>query len=186
MVGLGLRALWWRRGASLAVLVAATMAVLAAAIAPLWSGAAQESLVRTRLSGEPVSETGYTTSRTAASALSAQPVSPVTAEREVREEAARLPAGIDGYFDEPRVMLATSEIIVARDTELARGRLVWRADQCENLVIDGRCPQARDEVVLTRRSAVAFGAQVGDVLSVLIFAAETTSDRWERRSCCGR
>ena len=172
MVGLGLRALWWRRGASLAVLVAATLAVLAAAIAPLWSGAAQESLVRTRLSGETVSETGYTTARTAASALSAQPVSPVTAEREVREEAAGLPAGIDGYFDEPRVMLATSEIIVARDTELARGRLVWRADQCENLVIDGRCPQARDEVVLTRRSSVALGAQVGDVLSVPIFAAE--------------
>jgi ABC-type sugar transport system ATPase subunit len=161
MVGLGLRALWWRRGASLAVLVAATLAVLAAAIAPLWSGAAQESLVRTRLSGEPVSETGYTTARTAASALSAQPVSPVTAEREVREEAAGLTAGIDGYFDEPRVMLATSEIIVARDEVTARGRLVWHENQCDHLAIDGSCPQARDEVVLTRRSAVALGARRG-------------------------
>jgi putative ABC transport system permease protein len=172
MVGLGLRALWWRRGASLAMLVAATLAVVAAAMAPLWSGAAQESLVRTRLNGEAVSETGYTTARIAASAVSAQPVLPATAENEVREEAAGLPTGTDGYFDEPRVMLATSEIVMARDAQQARGRLVWRENQCENLAIDGRCPRARDEVVLTRRSAVALGAQVGDVLTVPSFAAE--------------
>ncbi|HJU96746.1 MAG TPA: hypothetical protein VJ644_02115, partial [Jiangellaceae bacterium] len=156
-----LRALWWRRGASLAVLVAATLAVLAATVAPLWAGAAEESVVRARLTGEPVSATGYTTQRTAASALSAQPVAPATAEQEVRDEAAGLPAGIDGYFDDARVMLATTEIIVARDELTARGRLVWRENQCDNLAIDGRCPQARDEVVLTRRSAIALGAQVG-------------------------
>ncbi|MGH8828859.1 MAG: hypothetical protein ACRDVZ_14920, partial [Jiangellaceae bacterium] len=176
MIGLGLRALWWRRGATLAVLVAATLAVLAAGIAPLWSDAAEESVVLTRLAGEPVSRTGFAATRIAGSGLSAQPIPPVTAEREVRDEAAALPAEIDGYFDDARVMLATSEIIVALDEVQARGRLVWRENQCENLVIDGRCPRARDEVVLTRRSAVALGAQVGDELSVPIFAAETTSD----------
>ncbi|HEU0212979.1 MAG TPA: FtsX-like permease family protein [Jiangellaceae bacterium] len=172
MMGLVLRALWWRRGASLAVLVAATLAVLAAAVAPLWARAAEESVVRARLSAEPVGATGYTTQRTAASALSAQPVPPVTAEQEVREEAAGLPAGIDGYFDDSRVMLATSEIIVARDELTARGRLVWRENQCDNLAIDGRCPRTRNEVVLTRRSAIALGAQVGDELRVPVFAAE--------------
>jgi putative ABC transport system permease protein len=172
MTGLGLRALWWRRGAALAVLVTATLAVLAAAVAPLWAGAAEESLIRTRLTAEPVSTTGYTTERTAASAVSAQPVAPTTAEQELREEAARLPAGIDGYFDDARVMLATSEIIVARDEVTARGRLVWHENQCDHLAIDGSCPQARDEVVLTRRSAVALGAQIGDILRVPAFAAE--------------
>ncbi|MGH8824567.1 MAG: FtsX-like permease family protein [Jiangellaceae bacterium] len=172
MLGLGLRALWWRRGASLAVLVAATLAVLAAGIAPLWARAAEESVVRTRLTGEPVSETGYTTTRTANSGVSAQPVPPVTAEREVRHEAGALPPEIDGYFDDPRVMLATSDILVARGEEQTRGKLVWRENQCENLVIDGRCPAARDEVLLTRRSAVALGVNVGDELTVPTFAAE--------------
>ncbi len=172
MLGLGFRALWWRRGASLAVLVAATLALLAAGIAPLWSRAAEESLVRTRLAGEPVSDTGYTTTRTANSGVSAQPVPPVTAEREVREEAAALPPEINGYFDDPRVMLATTDIIVERDDVLTRGRLVWRDNQCGNLVIDGRCPAARDEILLTRRSAVALGVNVGDELTVPIFVAE--------------
>jgi hypothetical protein len=102
---LGLRALWWRRGASLAVLAAATLAVLAAAIGPLWARTAEESLVRTRLSDAPVREAGYTVARAANSTESAQPIPPVTAEQAVTTEAA-LPERIDQYFERPQIMLA--------------------------------------------------------------------------------
>ena len=154
----------------MAILLAAAFAASAACIGPLWSRAAEESVVRARLKSELVSAAGFTATRVANSGIASLPRPPVRVVAEIRD-AAVLPPEIDGYFDEARITMALPQLAITHQEVRAFGQLLWREGQCAHLTVVGRCPQAVDEVMLTRRSAGALGVELGEIVKVDTFAA---------------
>jgi putative ABC transport system permease protein len=160
-VRLAVRALWFRRGVSLVVLLVASVAVAAAALGPVWSSAAQESLLRDRLATEAVGATGLSATRSNATSFDPLPAEQLL---EVTARALADPA-VDDLFGPVRSsvrlsgempLLGTSNV-----TPVAVARLAWREGQCELLrFTEGRCPQAVGEVVVSKRT-VDSGVGVG-------------------------
>lgn len=164
MVGLrlALRALWFRRGVSAVVLVIATVAVAAAALGPVWSTAAQESLLRDRLAEEPVGATGLTAVRGNATTL--RPLS--AAQLLDATRSALADPAVDGSFGGVRSGLRlTTDLPLLGDsnvTPVAVARLAWREGQCALLrFTEGRCPEAPGEVVVSARAASSQGLGLG-------------------------
>lgn len=171
MVGLrlALRALWFRRGVSAVVLVIATVAVAAAALGPVWSTAAQESLLRDRLAEEPVGATGLSATRGNATTFR-----PLSSAQLVTATAAALDrADLDDSFGPVRSSLRlTTDLPLLGDsnvTPVAVARLAWRDGQCALLrFTQGRCPQAAGEVAVSARAARSQGLSLGPLRVRLI------------------
>jgi putative ABC transport system permease protein len=180
-LALTLRALWWRRTTSVVVLVAAALATGAAVAGPLWSRAAEESLVGERLRGAEPAELAWTLTTTAndTEALDRRP--PPVVEDEVRASTT-LPASVAARFDSPRVSLSSARRLAltpAREPDadggLPRGLapVVWRADSCASVpIVAGHCPRRARDVLLSTRSAAVLGVEVGDRVTVPEFAQE--------------
>lgn len=148
-VPLVVQALWWRRGVSLVTLVVAALTVAAAAIAPIYSRAAAESVLRDRLSTAAPEDVGVSVEGTVATgdptatadALASFPV-----------------AGQTPWY--PRRILAFGVISQTGVTtpEPAGSRVAtqvfWRDDVCAHLVIvDGRCPARAGEIAVSARTS---------------------------------
>ncbi len=156
-LGLALRALWFRRGVSAVILAIATVAVAAAALGPIWSTAAQESLLRDRLANEPVGATGLAATRGNQSARNTRAALPAQLLIDVTSGALEDPA-LDTRFGPVRPTLRlTSDLPVLGESNVgavAFARLAWKQGQCELLrFTTGRCPEAVGEVALSARAA---------------------------------
>ncbi len=171
---LALAGLWFRRSTALIVLVLATVASAASVVAPLYSRAAEESILRDTLR------------RADAFTLSVQVSVPQSgagagygaaedgrfevgkAEQVLGHPAfgpARLAYAGLGTYTPSTGPFAGGEVV---------GQVVDRAGACEHLrLAAGRCPRTATEAVLTRRSLDLLGARVGDTLGVELRAATT-------------
>jgi hypothetical protein len=182
-IRLALRALWFRRGVSLALVAVATFVVAAAAAGPLYLRAAGESILQDRLRD---------------AGLDAAGLEAVLLARRSEDPQARL----DGEVAKALVGRSVNgRPISALEMDLAvRGaagvavttRLASREGVCHQLVLTGRCPSAAGEVIVSRRTAERLGITTGDELAVdlltpltvvgLYTAKDETSPYWFHRT----
>ena len=147
-MGLLMRALWWRRGLSLATLLVAAITIGAGSLGPMYARAADESTLRDTLTDNIGPGTlQYDFQRNVTGPDSLDSIAATGPK----------PGSILGY---PRVLLgleaATGADIPSTgpvpnpsyDT-----KLVWREDQCQHLSLtSGRCPTKPGEVMVSERT----------------------------------
>ncbi len=136
------------------------LAIGSAVLGPVFSEAVTNSYVVTRLQETPAGLTGLSRVFTpdAGSSLEEAERAATTASR----------ALTTGPWREP-VAIAQSERFSA-----LRGVVTFfsRADACENLEIEGRCPQQRGEVLMLAADLEKTGAEIGKPLRLAIFETD--------------
>jgi putative ABC transport system permease protein len=178
-VALLARGIWWRRWASLVLVLCASVTVAGATAGPLWGRAAQASLLERTLQQARVSELAWTaTGNTSAyGELTALPPAPQVVESDV-ETGSQLPPVLDRLFDEATEVLSTARRLqvvpepaehsdVERESLLALqpplGSLVAREGACARVeLVSGTCPTKRTDLLLSDRSAKELGIGAGD------------------------
>lgn len=157
-----LRALWWRRGLSLATLIVAGITVAAGSLGPLYARAADESTLRDRLN-QSASDTAlhFTFTRK------------ISTDAELAQTAGLgpKPGSIAAY---PRTIVATSQKTQASTlAQEAVGdvgpstQMVWRDGACAHFVLtQGRCPTRPGEALASERTLAGdyYGWQLGTTL----------------------
>ena len=164
---LALAGLWFRRSTALIVLVLATVASAASVVAPLYSRAAEESIVRDTLR------------RADAFTLSVQVSVPQSGSGAGFGEAAKGEAEVrtaedtltNPAFGTPRLAYTgpakyTPAAGPFKGGEVV-GQVVERDGVCEHLTLAaGRCPTAPTEAIFTRRSLELVGGKLGGTVTV--------------------
>ena len=133
------------------------LAIGSAVLGPVFSEAVTNSYVVTRLQETPPGLTGLSRVFT--------PDSGVALERAERDAVAASESLTSGPWLEP-VVIAESEKLSA-----LRGVVTFwsRADACDHLAIEGRCPQKEGEVLMLAADAESAGAELGEPLPLAIF-----------------
>lgn len=158
-----LKALWWRKGVSLAILAVAALSVAAAAVGPLYSRAAEESVLRQALTSVPASGTGVSVGLVGSG--SGAPAN-------------RLVAQVQDLLDNPdadRYLAAAVVGVQSNSVSVRQGvgssarsyevRLASRQGVCGHVrVLSGRCPDGAGQVLVSTRSARALHLAVGSRL----------------------
>jgi putative ABC transport system permease protein len=174
-VALLARGIWWRRGASLVLLLCASITVAGAAAGPVWGRAAQASLLARTLADARVGERAWivTGATDANPGLSFTVPTPAQVESDLRIEG-RLPAGLDELFDRPTGTATTGrrlQVVPVRAGDARSGlpakpplgTLLARTDSCRHVrLVSGRCPVRRADLLLSDRSARELGVRAGD------------------------
>jgi putative ABC transport system permease protein len=159
---LALAGLLFRRSTALIVLVLATVASAAAVVAPLYSRAAEESILRDTLARtDPFSlavQLSVPSAGTGAGRGAARNGNVLAA---AAKEVLAHPA-----FGEPRVSYVGSGRYAPTAGpfrgDAVAGSVVERTGLCENVTLtSGRCPTAAGEGLVTNRSLALIGGQVG-------------------------
>ena len=163
MFRLLLRALWWRRGLSLATLLVAAITIGAGSLGPLYAHAADESVLRDHLSQSAVESALHLTYDTTAQDSDSLAVVAAQGPK---------PGSIRGY---PTVSSADVVDTTAAgppqtdpDSHLTT-QLVYRAGYCEHLAMTrGRCPTAAGEVVVSERTLADpdYGWKIGMTITL--------------------
>jgi putative ABC transport system permease protein len=165
---LAVRGLWYRRSTAMIVLVLAGVASAAAVVAPLYSRAAQESIVRDTLLQTDEYSRGVHVPHPQGD-RQVQPLDNQDARFAQRQALNKLthPA-----FGTVQVALQTRGTYHPTagpiHGSVVAGRVVERAaDVCAHLpTLTGRCPQTASEGIATRRTLALLGAKVGDKLPI--------------------
>jgi putative ABC transport system permease protein len=156
------RSLRWRAGASIAMLIVATVGLAASAFGPIYLQGAGQSVLQATLRGAPVGAAGLS--------LLANNDS-VTAEQVVHaaEHAPRTPSGAAQYGH----VIVTIDRLVSTaslvDGQRYHAGLISRTGICPHLsFMVGSCPRRAGAVALSARSAQALGLHVGNKVSLSI------------------
>jgi hypothetical protein len=144
---LALRALWFRRGVSLAVVVVATFVVTAAAAGPLYLRAAGESLLQDALRTAGADGAGIET--TLLAPAESRPREALAAA--TRQALAGRAAGHRAAFARPILAAEADDVLAAAGGVAVR--LTARDGACGQLRLHGRCPSAAGEVIVSQRLA---------------------------------
>ena len=160
---LALRGLWFRRSTALIVLVLSVVASAASVVAPLYSRAAEESIVRDTLNradfftlsvqiGVPTAGSGFG---------QGQAFTPAFVIDKVHKDLTHPAFG-------PAQAAYIGNLVYHPDSGpfkngLVAGEMVDRANVCAHLpTVTGRCPTKPGEAMLSRRSMALIGLKVGD------------------------
>jgi putative ABC transport system permease protein len=160
---LALRGIWARRGVSIAILLVAVTTIATAAAGPIWRRAAGESALGDRLSR--------------ASGIA------VAVEASLSGSVASAPARLlvttvgQALAVAPAAPFGPALRSLDNDDGLADGethaRLAWREGACQHVrLVEGRCPQASGEIMVSRRSAAAERWSVGGRVQLLVPAPD--------------
>ncbi|MEO9240272.1 MAG: hypothetical protein ABI418_19520, partial [Jatrophihabitantaceae bacterium] len=163
-LGLLLRALWWRRGLSLATLIVAAITIGAGSLGPLYARAADESTLRDQLNSHASQAAlHYTFSLALAT----------DGDLDQAIAAGPKPGAIKAYPSTvAAVVLKTNASTPAQTAGGDTGpntQLIWRDGACAHLVlVKGRCPSAANEVVVSERTLQGnyYSWQVGGSLTL--------------------
>lgn len=133
-----------------ALVVALTAVVVAAAaLGPLYARAVEQSVLRAGLTAAVTTRTSLVVTD-----ASVHPVSP-------SDLADRVRPAIPALYDRP-VGGAEAPVVLAVTGTPARTRLTARDDACRQVrVVQGRCPTAAGEVLMSRRASAGTGLAVG-------------------------
>ncbi|MEO7980848.1 MAG: FtsX-like permease family protein [Sporichthyaceae bacterium] len=174
---LAVAGLWFRRSTALIVLVLATVASAASVVAPLYSRAAEESIVRDTLRRADaftlsvqvsVPQSGAGVGFGAAKSGSFE----VDTMHQVLTHPAfgvpRLSYSGKGSYSPTAGPFRGGQVV---------GQVVEREGACERFTLAaGRCPTAADEGVVTRRSLALIGARLGDAVHIELPGSATIED----------
>jgi putative ABC transport system permease protein len=145
--------LWWRRGASIAVLAVALTATLTAVVGPMYAGAAAESTLRQVLTDAPPGDSGLHVQ--ADTDVTVDPLSPILR---------ALPAGFTPAYPTaiPTLRVGTRVQGTGKAAPALSG-IVWRPGACEHVhLVAGRCPTGPGDVMVSARTAVpTWGLRLG-------------------------
>ena len=161
LVGLLLRALWWRRGLSLATLIVAAITIGAGSLGPLYAHAAAESTLRDALT-RPGTD--------AALHYTFQVELDTEADLANAESRGPQPGAIKAYPDTVAAVVLNTQAAtpaqVAAGIDGPRTQFVWRQDICAHLVaVRGRCPKAANEAMVSERTLQGnYGWRIGGQL----------------------
>jgi len=151
------RALWFRRGVSLAVLVVAVVTVAAAAAGPLYLRAGGESVLRDALTAPAPDVTGLDV------IVMGGTQDPVLEHALTAVAASGVPRGY------PRRILSLQASLKVRGTPAfndGQTRLMWRDGACEHLLlVVGRCPVGAQDVLVSQRTLQATGRRLGQAFT---------------------
>jgi hypothetical protein len=156
------RALKWRSGAAVALLVVATVAVLAAAAGPLYLDSANDSVLHSALRSDSVPANGIAvipevdqTSR-ASSVQRAQLVLDAAAHYDLSR-----------WYRPGKMTLDSGTVLTAASGITYSSDLISDPGQCGALhFIDGVCPRSVDQVAITLRTARSLAVKVGSSVPV--------------------
>jgi putative ABC transport system permease protein len=162
-----LRGLAQRGGTTVMILAVALVATAAAATGPIYYAAARTSILRDSLATAPVTGRGYEANETGAVASLLGQLAPVQ-QGQLETSLGGLTGR--GLFAPP---LYSIETTVPFPQELASVPLVWRSDLCAHLRIDGACPAARGQVIVSRDTAASVGWHIGQILRFPGYSALT-------------
>lgn len=142
-----LRALWWRRGFTAAVLAVAVVTTSAAALGPLYARAVGESTLNDHLT-----QAGATTGLRLTATLGLY--SPASYDQ-ILDQAPK-PGSIHGY---DRVIAGLSAPVTAWTNEYqaqVQTTLAWRQGVCKYVVmVRGRCPDRAGDAMVSQRTAAS-------------------------------
>ena len=170
---LALRAIWWRKGLSLTMLLVATCAITASVVGPMYGRSAEESLLRDRLQEAQLSQTGLALDQNnrQVAPLPSNAVGPVALPPDVMLKAvttASQDPRLQPYFPHARVVLRTQpEIAIAGGRGQRRvaaiTRVLWHQDQCAGGVTfaAGSCPGPK-QAAISEAAAAYLHKAVGD------------------------
>lgn len=168
MVGTILRGLRARALLSVGSVLLTALALGSAVLGPSFQVAVTNSYAITRLAQAPVAATGISRVWTPDSAGD-----PTAA----AQQAAADVAGLDeGPWHDPQATLISTSFSALRGVVT-----FWaREDACENLVLQGRCPEAPGEVLMLAADAEQVGAEVGQPLRLDIFEPAEIEGQYQR------
>ena len=144
--GLVLRALWWRRGVTIAVLVVAVVTTTAAALGPLYGRAAGESILQDHLT-----QAGFSAGLHTRAYLALSPAAYARAAAAVPQ-----PGSIRGYPRQVRGLYTHRgvNVLAAGSQVNVTSALAWRDGACAHLVVvKGHCPTGPGQVMVSQRAA---------------------------------
>ncbi|GII57616.1 hypothetical protein Pth03_60050 [Planotetraspora thailandica] len=134
------RGLWRRRWLSLIVLVVAILPVVAGSLGPMYTDAARTTLMRETLDHALLDHRGWR----------------VTS---VTDSAGRLVEHVKAPFLLPPIEGA--ELLSPNDRATRTYPLMWVDGQCDHVtLVEGRCPEAADEIMVTGASGFKVGGTV--------------------------
>jgi putative ABC transport system permease protein len=152
---LALRALWFRRGVSIAVLLVATITTAAAAAGALYQRAGGESVLRDGLTAAPVSSTGLDVSY--ADLPQNDPLGTLQH---------ALAAAGPPFAHTRRILSLQNSLGLVGAAGPIRTRLMWREGSCEHLRITaGRCPTGPQDALISTRMMRSTGFRIGQQLT---------------------
>ncbi|MFN2538836.1 MAG: hypothetical protein ABR549_11940, partial [Mycobacteriales bacterium] len=152
---LALRALWFRRGVSLAVLLVATITTAAASAGALYLRAGGESVLRDALTTAPVEVSGIDVNY--ADLPQNDPLG--TLERQLA--LARAP-----FAHTHRVLSLQNNLTFAAASGPVQTRVMWRDGACDHLrVTSGRCPTGPQQALISSRMARTAGLRPGSTVT---------------------
>lgn len=150
-----LRALWFRRGVSLAVLLVATITTAAAAAGAMYLRAGGESVLRDALTSAPVSASGIDVSF--ADLPQHDPL------RALRAEVAK--AGVP-FAHRRQVLSLQNNMTLGSALGPARTRLMWRDGACGHLrIVRGHCPTGPQDALVSTRMLRSTGFRLGQQIT---------------------
>ncbi|MGI8880694.1 MAG: FtsX-like permease family protein [Jatrophihabitans sp.] len=143
-----MKALWWRRALTAAVLAVAVITIGAAALGPLYARAAGESTLRDQLNQAPSVDTGLHLALV--SGPSETSVELGSYDRDVA--AAPAPGSIPGYPTRTGSIFLTTVAAAPGVTGVATA-FVWREGACAHMtIVSGRCPTKAGEAMISQRT----------------------------------
>lgn len=169
---LALRGLRWRSGASLTVFLVAVVAMAGSALGPLYAQSSADSLVRAGLASATPVTTGVETRGAVAGQTQFTPAELLDV---VTERSAD--PGLDPWF-----LPATLSYTVRNGSPSLDGRLLgtasvgWHRGQCQAVtLVEGSCPDAAGEAMVSARTAAEGGLVLGDEIRLGI-SSDVTAD----------
>ncbi|MGH3497297.1 MAG: FtsX-like permease family protein [Nocardioidaceae bacterium] len=156
------RALTWRRVPSLAAAATVALVVGAAVLAPSVTASASVAVVRDRVAAQPPAAAGLTWVGSPAKAGSQGLQRAIVALR-------TFPGQTSPLLGRP-VLGAVATARLSGSPVL----LAWRDDECDHVVIVGRCPTSRDDVLVPAAQAQRHGWKAGTKLTVTTPAVAST------------
>ena len=147
---------------SIGSVVLVALAVGSAVLGPVFQQAVTGSFLVTRLADAPNDQTGLSWSYRAGDR--AGRTADLEGVLDAAEQRASEAAGDPGEgFAPPQTFVRTDRLAALGAAEV---RLGWKADQCADLDVEGRCPAAPDEVLVMTADAELTGLEVGDRFTV--------------------